>query len=149
MMRGFLFVPVALLVVLAGCTEVRNQDTGAVVGGVLGGVLGSNVGKGDGRTAAIIVGTLAGALVGGKIGQTMDEVDRAKTQRTLEDTRTGETVAWRNPDTSASYEMTPTRTYTAANGPCRDYTMDAWIDGRKEAVTGTACRQSDGTWKNM
>lgn len=153
MIRKFTVAVLAAAVTLTGCAEgggVRNQDAGAVVGGVLGGVLGSNVGKGSGRTAAIIAGTLAGAVIGGKVGQYMDEQDRMKAQQALETTRTGEPVAWRNPDTNARYEMTPTRTYqTADSGPCRDYTMDAWIEGRKEVVTGTACRQADGTWKTM
>ncbi len=150
MFRLLMVVVIAASMGLTGCNEVRNEDTGMVVGGILGGVLGSNVGKGSGRSVAMVAGAIAGAMIGGSIGRTMDEADRMKVQRTLEDSRTGETVAWNNPDTRSSYEMTPTRTtHTSSNGPCRDYTMDAWIDGRKETVTGTACRQSDGSWKTM
>ncbi len=153
MIRKFSVAVLAAAVTLSGCAEgggVRNQDAGAVVGGVLGGVLGSNVGKGGGKTAAIIAGTLAGAVIGGKVGQYMDEQDRMKAQSALESSRTGQPVAWSNPDTNARYEVTPTRTYTSMeNSPCRDYTMDAWIEGRKETVRGTACRQPDGTWKTM
>lgn len=139
----------AIALMGTGC-ETRNESAGTVVGGVLGGVLGSQVGKGKGRDVAMVAGAIAGALIGGSVGRSMDENDRMRAQRTLETSRTGETVAWRNPDTAASYEMTPTRTYTAdSGGACREYTMDAWIDGRKETVTGTACRQSDGTWKTM
>jgi len=143
-------VILAVTVGISGCTEVKSENTGQVVGGVLGGVLGSNVGKGSGRTAATIVGALAGAMIGGSIGRSMDETDRLKAQSTLETTPSGKTVAWRNPDSGTDYAVTPTRTYTASNGSdCRDYTTDAWIEGRKETVTGTACRQSDGTWRNM
>ncbi len=149
MLRLFMLVIVASVLGLAGCNEVRNEDAGMVVGGILGGVLGSNVGGGSGRDVAMVVGVIAGAMIGGRIGNSMDETDRVKAQSTLEDSSTDKTVAWRNPDTQSSYEMTPTRTYTAASGPCRDYTMDAWIDGKEETVTGTACRQDDGTWKNM
>ncbi len=146
--RWGIVVVTAAALVLGGCQN-RNENTGTVVGGVLGGVLGSQVGKGSGRDVAMVAGAIAGALIGGSVGRSMDASDRRRAQRTLEDSRTGETVAWRNPDNSTAYEMTPTRTYSTDSGPCREYTMDAWIDGRKETVTGTACRQDDGTWKTM
>ena len=117
-----------------------------VIGGTLGGLLGSQV-DGDGRTAAIIAGTLIGAAVGGAIGRSMDETDRLKTAHALEATRTGVPSSWRNPDTGYQYTVTPTRTYDTAGAPCRDYTVDAIIDGRREMVTGTACRQPDGSWR--
>lgn len=141
-------ITISSLVLVAGC-ETRNEDAGAVVGGVLGGVLGSNVGKGSGRDAAMVAGAIAGALIGGRVGRSMDAADRRRAQQTLETTPTGRSVAWRNPDANTAYEMTPVRTYETGSGPCRDYAMDAWIDGRKETVTGTACRQSDGTWRTM
>ncbi len=148
-MRRILAVSViASLVLVSGC-ETSNERTGSVVGGVLGGVLGSEVGGGSGRDVAMVAGAIAGALIGGSVGRSMDRTDRLRAQRTLETTPTGRTVAWENPDHDAAYRMTPERTYETASGPCRDYSMDAWIDGRKETVTGTACRQSDGTWKTM
>ncbi len=131
---------------LAGCNPTREQ-TGTVVGGVVGGVLGAQVGKGHGRTAAIIAGTLVGAMIGGAIGRHMDEADRRRTAHALEHNRTGQTSRWRNPDTGAYYEVTPTRTYRSAEGPCREFRMRAEIDGRPETVSGTACRQPDGSWR--
>ncbi len=118
-----------------------------VIGGVLGGVLGSEIGRGHGRTAAIIVGTIAGTAVGGAVGRSMDETDRLKTSATLESVRTGVASTWRNPDTGHQYSVTPTKTYDATSGPCREYTVDSLIGGKKEAVYGTACRQPDGSWK--
>jgi len=119
-----------------------------VVGGALGGLLGSQVsGKHDDwRTAAIIAGTMAGAAIGGSIGQTMDEVDRMKTAQSLEAVRTGVPSAWQNPDTGNQYSVTPTRTFVTAEGPCREYTINALIGGQQETVYGTACRQPDGSW---
>jgi len=132
---------------MAGCTN-EKQTSGAVVGGVLGGLLGSQVGHGDGRTAAIIVGTVAGAFIGGAIGRSMDETDRMKSQQALESNRTQQASSWSNPDNGNQYTVTPTRTYTADSGQaCREYTTEAVVDGKKELLTGTACRQADGTWK--
>lgn len=43
--------------------------------------------------------------------------------------------------------MTPTKIYETTSGPCREYTIDALIGGKKEKVYGTACRQPDGSRK--
>lgn len=140
----------AIAVMVAGCADYgQREQTGMVIGGVLGGVLGSQVSgrHHQGRTAAIIAGTLAGAAIGGAIGRSMDEVDRMKTSAALETVRTGVPSSWQNPDTGNQYTVTPTRTYTTASGPCREYIIDAVIGGKKEKVYGTACRQPDGSWK--
>lgn len=118
-----------------------------VIGGLLGGVLGSQVGHGDGRTAAIILRSLAGAAVGGSVGNSMAEVDKLRTAQTLETVRTGVPSSWRNPDSGNQYVVVPTRTFETASGPCRDYSIDAVIAGKKDKIFGTACRQPDGSWQ--
>lgn len=120
-----------------------------IIGGILGGVLGAQVGQGSGRTAATIAGTILGATVGGAVGRSMDDNDRRKTAAALETVRTGVAAEWRNPDTGNQYAVVPTRTYQASTGPCREYTVDAIIAGRKDKVYGTACRQPDGSWRVM
>ena len=139
------------LMSLTGCAthQGQNEHAGIIIGGLLGGLLGSEVGGGDGRVAAIIVGTLAGAQIGGSVGRSMDDTDRMKTNQTLETVRTGVGSSWVNPDSGNRYAVTPTRTYESASGPCRDYTIDADIDGSIETVVGTACRQSDGSWRSQ
>ncbi|HET7401572.1 MAG TPA: RT0821/Lpp0805 family surface protein [Usitatibacter sp.] len=138
----------AMLATLAACeTPPNKQQVGAVSGAVLGGVVGSTIGGGTGRTVAIVAGTVAGAVIGGKIGQKMDEADKLKAAQALESTPTGQNTTWTNPDTGAQYTMTPTKTYEASTGPCRDFTVDAKVDGKPEKVQGSACRQQDGTWK--
>lgn len=138
-----------MMIFTAGCAAPPIQEqTGMVIGGVLGGVLGSQVGHGSGRTAATIVGTLLGVNIGGNIGRSMDETDRIKTAHTLESVRTGVASSWVNPDTRNQYTVVPTRTYDAAGTPCREYTVDAVIGGRKEKIYGTACRQADGSWRS-
>src|SRR3954468_3971379 len=135
---------------LAACETPPTKDTkGTVAGAVVGGVVGSAIGGGTGRTAAIVAGTLAGALIGGHIGRKMDEADRLKAAQALESTSTGQSSSWKNPDTGTQYTMTPTRTYEESGSPCRDYTVNAMVDGKPEKVQGSACRQSDGSWKNM
>ncbi|HSS65171.1 MAG TPA: RT0821/Lpp0805 family surface protein [Gammaproteobacteria bacterium] len=151
-----MFKPIAAAVLgasvlLAGCSQqTKNQDVGTVVGGALGGLLGAQVGSGSGRVAAAVAGSIAGALIGGSIGKSMDELDRMKAAQALERVPTGQTSTWQNPDTGNSYAVTPTQTYTSDSGaPCRDYTTEGWIDGKREVIKGTACRQPDGTWRTV
>jgi surface antigen len=133
---------------LAGCENPpTKQETGAVAGAVVGGVVGSTIGGGTGRTVAIVAGAVAGGLFGAHIGARMDEADRLKAAQALESTPTGQSSVWKNPDTGNSYAMTPTRTYETNAAPCRDFTVDATIEGKPETVKGTACRQDDGSWK--
>ena len=149
-MKGKLLLTTALTVTLAlpGCaTPGPREDSGMVIGGLLGGVLGAQTGDRHLRPVAIIAGTLIGASIGGSIGSYMDETDRLRTGQTLETVRTGVSSTWRNPDSGVQYQVTPTNTYETAQGPCREYTMEALIGGRVEQVYGTACRQADGSWR--
>jgi surface antigen len=139
---------VALALAVTACeTPPSKQDVGAVSGAVIGGVVGSTIGGGTGRTVAIVAGTVAGALLGSHIGKKMDEADRIKAAQALESAPTGQQTTWRNPDTNSQYTVTPTRTYEAGGAPCREFTVNANVDGKPETVKGTACRQSDGSWK--
>ena len=138
----------ALVLALAACeSPPSQQQSGTMIGGLLGGVLGSQVGQGSGRTAATVIGTLIGASIGGNVGRSMDQADRMKTAQALESVRTGRSSSWRNPDTGAQYTVTPTRTRQTAEGPCREYTVDASVGGQPERVYGQACRQKDGSWR--
>ena len=139
----------ALAASLSGCANQQGQQeqSGMVIGGLLGGVLGSQVGHGGGRTAATIVGTMIGATVGGNVGRSMDQTDRLKTAQALESVRTSVPTSWVNPDSRNQYTVTPTRTYDASTGPCREYTVRSVVAGKPETVYGTACRQADGSWK--
>lgn len=137
---------VLALSLVAGCTLTQEQS-GAVLGGAAGAAAGSAIGKGSGRTVAIILGALVGSAVGANIGRHMDEQDRIRTAEAMEYSPTGRATTWRNPDTQASYTVTPTRTYDTDAGPCREFTMDAEVGGKPQQVYGTACRQPDGSWK--
>lgn len=132
---------------LSGCSSTQEQK-GQVLGGVLGGALGSQVGGGRGKTVAIILGAVAGAMIGRHIGENMDDGDRSKTASALNDARIGESTSWVNPDTGYRYNVTPTRTYQAGSGPCREFTLDATVgQKRNQDVHGNACLQPDGSWQ--
>ncbi len=147
----------AALVVLslAACAELQNnpkRSLGALLGAGLGALAGSQIGGGTGRLAAVAIGALGGAYLGGEVGRSLDRADKAHAERavqsTLEYTRTGQTVRWRNPDSGHSGTFTPTRTYrTASGGNCREYQTTVTVGGQSKDAYGTACRQGDGSWK--
>ncbi len=139
----------AAAVASAGCATMGpDQTAGTVIGGVLGGVLGNNIGQGYGREAATIAGTMIGAYIGGGIGKTMDSQDKLMAQQALEKNTNGTPTSWVNPNNGNRYSVTPTNAYVNQNNaPCRQYVTTALINGQAEKITGTACRQPDGTWK--
>lgn len=146
-----LVIVMALSTFLGGCASHQfpsRQTQGTVAGGVIGGALGSTIGGGSGQIIATAAGTLIGALIGSNIGGQLDELDRYQAGRSLETARTGHSQQWVNPDSGNEYQITPTKTYHSRRGtPCREFTLDAQIGSEAEQVYGTACRQSDGSWK--
>ena len=143
------------LLATAGCESMQNnpkQTGGTVLGGIAGGVLGSQIGGGTGRTVAIIGGTLLGGLLGSEIGRSLDKADQAYMKSAEQKAYTapvGQNIAWNNPDSGHYGNVVPTREGrdTVTGGTCREFKSTVYVDGRQEAVTGTACQQSDGTWK--
>lgn len=148
-----LLVGLAFVTLLTACAT--REQTGAVVGGSVGAIVGSTVGGGsvhhgrvrDGSVLGIVLGAMAGSVIGSMIGRDMDEQDRLRTAQVLEYNRTGQASTWVNPDANAAYTVTPTRTFDAGTGPCREFTTHANISGKTQEVYGTACRQADGSWK--
>ena len=141
--------------VYAECSQDSTgggEILGTLAGAAIGGLIGSQFGGGTGNKVAIGAGVVAGGFLGNKIGKSLDCQDQQQhyetTQNALETKPVGQSATWVNPDTGHSGEITPTRTYTAADGaPCRDFTQTIYVDGKYEEVNGTACRQPDGTWK--
>lgn len=126
----------------------HGELLGTVVGAGVGAAAGSQIGKGKGQIAAVIAGTVIGGLVGGSVGRSMDQADAQCLGQAMEHAQTGQTIAWRDPAQDADYRVTPTRTYQAQDGRyCREFTEAAVIEGQKQQLYGTACRQSDGSWQ--
>ncbi len=144
---------VVLCVALTACAEGREGQTiGTVAGGALGAVLGSQFGGGKGKIAAVAIGAIAGAWGGSELGKKLDEDDKVYAQRTAQDAmeynKAGQTSTWRNPDSGNSGTVKPVQTYeNAAGKDCRQFETSIFVDGEQEKGTGTACRQTDGTWQ--
>jgi len=146
-------VPLVLLAfLLAACETVRDNPK-AMLGGATGAAAGGLIGAAAGGGAAGIVGgVLLGGLLGGAIGNALDQRDKKMAaeaaQRSFENSQTGATTEWRNPDSGHSGTITPTRTYQDASGQyCREYQQTVTVGGESQQAYGTACRQPDGSWK--
>jgi surface antigen len=126
----------------------QNNLIGSGVGAAAGGLVGSKFGGGSGQTVMTVAGILAGALAGGAIGRSMEPVDHGCIGRTLEHSPSKHTVAWKNPDSDSSYWVTPNDAYQRKDGTaCRHYQTTGLIEGQRQHLKGTACRQPDGSWK--
>ena len=91
-----------------------------------------------------------GQLVPGLIGQQMTEQDRSRVRLALDTNANNQPTAWQGARGSASYKVTPVRTFSEAQGTrCRDFDTQATIDGRHQRIRGTACRQPDGSWRPL
>ncbi len=126
-----------------------NRDMiGGLMGGAAGGLLGAQIGSGKGQLAAVAAGTLLGFMVGNSIGRSMDAADQSCMTQSLEHAEDGQSIVWDNPQSGASYQVTPTRTIQVAeNRYCREYTTTSTIGGKTATTYGRACRQPDGSWQ--
>ena len=101
----------------------------------------------------LVAGAFVGGIVGHSIGQSLDEQDRMLAQEAeyaaLETGQSGVARPWRNPDNGHYGEVVPTRTYRRGEYDCRDFKHTVYIDGRPQTMSGTACRNPDGTWRNV
>lgn len=127
--------------------QCYREQVGQVIGGVAGTALGSQIGQGTGMLVAVAGGTLLGVLVGGSVGRTLDHADYGCAAQILEHAPSNRTIIWSNPQSGATYQVTPTSAYQAAGRYCREYTTTAAVGGQTQHVYGTACRQPDGAWQ--
>jgi surface antigen len=136
---------------LMGCET--NQDAGTVTGAVVGGIIGNQFGSGGGRVAATLAGAVVGGIVGNEIGRKLDDRDRQLAREAEYDAwergPPGRPVRWRNPNNGRYGEIVADDYYERGGSRCRNFVHKVWIDGRPQAMRGTACRNSDGTWSQV
>lgn len=162
---GYGVVAVLSVAALVGCQNTQGfngqggglggmgtkQTVGAVGGAVLGGWAGSNIGGGKGAIIATGAGTLLGALLGSSLGKSLDKADLAyanQAQNQAYNAPIGQTINWNNPQSGNRGTITPVNDgYRSSGEYCRQYNQTIYVDGQTQTATGTACRQSNGTWQ--
>jgi len=120
--------------------EVFGKNTiiplgGGILGAVVCNELFDGHGSKDGWTAAC-----------GAAGYFASTAFLKRHNSALETNQVGQTSTWDDPD-GKRHSVTPTKTYYENEAPCRDFRQTVEIDGQTELMEGTACRQSNGTWK--
>ena len=138
--------------IIQGGSSVNKADIGTLAGAIGGGVIGHNIGGGAGQTIATIAGTLLGGAIGNSIGGSLDNADMAAydnaSRRALENAPAGQTLPWKNPESGNYGSITPSNYYQNQSGQyCREYNQTIYVDGKRQSAHGTACRESDGSWK--
>jgi surface antigen len=137
----------------SGNSNIAKQDSGLAVGAIAGGIIGNQVGKGKGNILATVAGAVVGGIVGSEIGKSMDKQDQQLASQAelaaLERGQSGVSTGWRNPDNGRYGEVVPSKPYRRGPDDCRDYTHTIYVDNRPQTMRGTACRNTDGTWRNV
>lgn len=150
---GLMSLILASSATLSGCAGASKEQSSTIVGSIIGGAAGYQFGKGKGKRVATVLGAIAGGMIGGNVGRGLDQQDQRRVNQTLETAPVNQKVAWNNQNTNTNYEFTPTTEKYQGNvngqaTQCRDYVMDAWIDGRMQQVNGRACKNGNGQWVN-
>lgn len=138
-----------LAMTLTACSNLdMNKGQQGAIGGAAGGAA---IGQVMGRdTEATLIGAAVGSLLGYIVGNEMDKYDKQRLNRTYENTPSGYTNTWHNPDTGNRYQVTPHQAYASPANPqqpCREAEIVAVIDGKRQKTYTTACRNSLGQWE--
>ncbi len=146
-MKWAIAVAVSTLL-LAGCGEKPDIQTGAIPGANPGTVVGSPIAVGAGEAP---VGPVEGGLMGAEVGRSLDDADRATALKAeyeaLEYGRVGNPTVWQSKSGDNHGQITVGSSYQVNRLDCREYTHNVWIGGRLRVVKGTACREPDGVWR--
>jgi surface antigen len=100
------------------------------------------------RESTLILISLS-ASEGGQAITAADQLALERTtQTTLETVPIGTESTWRNPQSGSHGIIVPRRTFQKASGTyCREFTQTLVTGDVTEEALGTACRETDGTWK--
>lgn len=153
-MRRFVLVAaLAAFVPLAACSPGNNEGGSTIAGAVLGGIVGNQFGSGSGKAVATVAGAVVGGIVGNEIGRSLDDRDRLLAREAefeaWERGPPGRPVKWRNPANGRYGEIVAEDYYERGGSRCRNFVHRVYIDGRPQALRGTACRNPDGTWRQV
>lgn len=148
MKHSILFpIILSLTILLSACAGGPNKaGIGAASGAAGGALLGQAIGH---NTEATLIGAAVGSMLGYMVGNEMDKYDREQLNHVYERGISGQTDAWRNPDTGNQYQVTPRPAYLnpTTHQPCRQAEIQAIIDGKRQTTYTTACRDNYGRWQ--
>ncbi len=144
---SLILASLAFAVVSTGCAT--KEDSGTLVGAATGALIGNQFGHGAGRVAATLGGAVVGGFIGNRIGKSMDDEDRRRAaEAQYAAFENGDRADWRSPNGHYGY-IEPRPVYYYREMRCREFSQTVYVDGRPETMIGRACRQPDGTWREV
>lgn len=150
--RIALVVTLAMLPALVVACSSINQH-GSLLGSVTGSIGGAKPAKGQSRVVTTAGAAVIGGIASNEVGRQMSDRERGVAAnaeyRALEYGRSGAPTAWGYPATSHRGSIVPGRPYKKGSQYCRTYTHTITRSASPEIVKGTACRESDGTWRSV
>ncbi len=145
---ALILTSLALAVLSSGCAN--KEDTGTLLGAGTGALIGNQFGHGGGRVAATLGGALIGGFIGNRIGKSMDDEDRRRAyEAQYAAFENGDRREWRNPNNGNYGYIVPRPYYSYNDMRCREFEQTIYVHGRPETMVGRACRQPDGTWREV
>jgi surface antigen len=100
-------------------------------------------------TSRSVVGGIGGSKIGFELGAE-ERLTAANTEyRALEYGQSGAPMEWNDRTTKHHGSVVPDKPYKQGSRYCRAYTHTLYLKGAPEIQRGTACRDSDGTWRNV
>ena len=123
--------------VVAGCaTGDWREGAGTLAGAGIGAAAGSKIGD-----------------LGAGIGRNLDEHARMKQERAhlraLDTGGVGTTIDWSSGSAGGHTRVLAEGRDRSTQAACRRYEILVTIEGEPEKVEGTACRQADGSWRDV
>jgi surface antigen len=145
---GLICISLALALLSAACAT--KEDTGTLVGASTGAMIGSSFGRTPGQAiAGMVAGGVIGGFIGNRIGKAMDDEDRRRAAAAQYSAfENGQRADWRNDNGHYGY-IEPRPVYYYHDLKCREFSQTVVINGRPETMVGRACRQPDGTWREV
>lgn len=136
----------SLTVLVSSCAEMNRAQMGAGGGAAAGAIAGQAIGH---NTEATLIGAAVGTMLGYMVGNEMDKYDRQQLNHVYERGISGQSDSWRNPDSGNTYQVTPQPAYSnpRTQQPCRQAEIESVINGKRETIYTTACRDQNGRWQ--
>lgn len=146
-MKRILPLTLAALLLAAAPAQARgpNEAVGTMLGAAGGGLIGSQIGDGRGQAAATAAGVALGAILGNAIGRDADGGHRGYGPVRDRHWRHSPPPVYTPPAYGLGYAYgQPAPAYRSS---CRQVVEDVLVNGWRQTIYRTACRQPDGSWR--
>lgn len=139
---------VMALLAVAGCSTTRLENIPAAPSvASLFSPRGSSAS--GGAVAQTIISAMDGGLIGGMKGLSLSAADRTSAleaeYRALEYMPNGQAVDWQGKG-GVGGQVVAAQPYRVGSQDCRQYSHAVTMNGGKQTVRGTACRDANGSW---